>query len=211
MRARQQSLAIANGTEHRSSRLTLAMVDSYLVLIRSKNFHFAAFDRRCIDKHPASVIVRGDFSWDIVFKGTRRSTQPHQPRTPLTVVLEALEGAPTACPREEAQLAAPDDLEGPVADLELTPATGVVASGAEAQVRPAAPHEFADAAIALAVEDPAVAEIGASGNDEESTGRPPGLLQDGGLIDRYDGVVGSQELSQCVDTMPHRLGRCPSA
>ncbi|POR32165.1 hypothetical protein TPAR_07601, partial [Tolypocladium paradoxum] len=94
----------------------------------------------------------------------------------------------------------------PVADLELASPAAVVAAGAQPEVRAAATDVVGDAAVPLAVEDPAVAQVGASGDDEECAGRGPGLLEDGGLGDGDDGVVGGEQAAERVQALSDGLG-----
>ncbi|KAJ3960530.1 hypothetical protein N0V92_002781 [Colletotrichum tropicale] len=112
------------------------------------------------------------------------------------MVRKPLERAAAARPREEAQLARANDLERLVADLELALARGVVPARAEAEVRPALADEVGDAPVAGAVEHAAVAQVATARDHEQRAGRLPGLLQQGGLRERNDGVGGGEEVAE---------------
>jgi len=117
------------------------------------------------------------------------------------MVRKALEGRPATRPREEGQLARPDDFQRRVANLELAAPRAVVTPRAEAEVGPAAANIVRDAAVALPVEHAAVAQVGAAGEDQERAGRRPRLLEEDGLGNWDDGVVGGEEAAESVETV----------
>lgn len=98
-----------------------------------------------------------------------------------------------------------------MADLELAPGAAIVPAGAEPQVRAPLADKVGDAAVAFAVEGLAVAEVGAAGEDEQGARGRPRLLEQDGVGDGDDGVVGREEATQRPDAVPDRLDRCANA
>lgn len=88
-----------------------------------------------------------------------------------------------------------------MADLKLTPCTAIIATGAEAKVSTAAADEVGDDPITGAVEQSAVVQVSAAGNDEQDCGRLPWLLEQGGLGQGYDGIVGGEKTAEGVDAL----------
>lgn len=88
-----------------------------------------------------------------------------------------------------------------MADLELAPRTAIVATGAEAQVGTTAADEVSDDAVTRAVEQAAVVQVGAAGDDEQDCGGLPWLLEQGGLGQGYDGVVGGEKTAEGIDAL----------
>lgn len=201
MRTRHHGFAASNAAEN-DGGLAISAVDIGLVFVSRQHLDLVGLGRGRIDKDSASVIVGKSLGWNVVLtKRLPGDLQPHHARALLAGVLEALEGASATGPREEAQLPVADDLQARVADLELAPPAAVVAAGAEAQERAPAAHKVADAAVALAVEGLAVAEIGAAGEHEQRARRRPRLLDQHRLGDGDDGVVGREQAAQSPDAV----------
>jgi hypothetical protein len=208
MWSRQESFPSANMTQH-SRGFTAAPVNIQILLVASQHLHLVVLHRLRIHKHPSSITVGycpGRNNRLVIAKRLLCNRQLGSPRAPFRPILEATKRPTATRSREEAKLPAADDLEPLVADLKLAPPASVVPPRAETQVGSPATHKVGDAPVAVAVEDAAVAQISAAGDDEESAGRGPGLPEDDGLGDGDDGVVGGEEAAEGEDAVAHRLG-----
>jgi hypothetical protein len=190
--------------------IPVTAVDINLVLVGGQDLYTLGGKGGGIDKDTATVVVRARIfrGASIITKCIPANSQGHSPGSVLGVVLETPEGAPAARPRKEGQLPATDNLHGGViaADLELAPGGAVVASGAEAEVGATSADKVGDAAVAVTVEDAAVAQVAAAGEDEEGAGLGPWLFEEDSLSDGCDGIVWRQEAAQGGEGMSHRLG-----
>jgi hypothetical protein len=146
-----------------------------------------------VHKHAAAVVV----ATEVVGKRGQLIKSPGcdrdlgSPCTTLTVVLEPLERASTACSREESQLPAAHDFQIRVSDFELAAAAAIIAASTESQIGSSTPDELGDAAIPGAVENTAIAEVGAARENKEGTGGSPRLLEQCRLSDGVHGIVGA--------------------
>lgn len=61
-----------------------------------------------------------------------------------------------------------------------------------------------DDAVAVTVQDAAVAQVRAAREDEERAGGRPRFLEQDGLGDGDDGVVGAEQPAKGVDAVPDR-------
>lgn len=179
--------------------------------ILGKHLHTAGVGRELVSIHkdPAAVVVAPELLRERRGVGKRipLHSNPGRPRTALALVGEPPEGAAAACPREEAQFPAADDLEAGVPHLELAAAASIVAARAKPQIGTPAEDEVGDGTVAFAVERTAVAEICAAGEDEQGAGGSPRLFQKRRLGDGDHGIVGTQQSAQGVDAVPDRLER----
>jgi hypothetical protein len=112
------------------------------------------------------------------------------PRATLSTILKALESTASARAREEAKLAAPNYLHPLVPNLKLASTAAVIRSGTETKERTPSADIIADAPVALAIEDPTVAEVGAARYHQQGTGGSPWLFENDGLIDGNDCIIG---------------------
>jgi hypothetical protein len=186
-----------------------APIDVDVVLVLGENMHPLGRHGCGVDKDAAAIVVGAQHVGHARLpNGELVPADPDAggPGTGLAVVLEARKGAATAGAREESELPGPDDLEGPVANLKLAASGAIVAAGAETEVPAAAADEGVDGGVAGAVEDAAVAEVRATGEDQQGAGRSPGLLQEGRLSNGGDGIVGRQQTTQGEEGMLDRLG-----
>jgi hypothetical protein len=146
-----------------------------------------------VHKHSTAVVIASE----LVRKMCRLVESPGcnrdlgSPCTTLTVVLEPLERASTACSREESQLPAAHDFQIRVSDFELAAAAAIIAASTESQIGSSTPDELGDAAIPGAVENTAIAEVGAARENKEGTGGSPRLLEQCRLSDWVHGIVGA--------------------
>lgn len=144
-----------------------------------------------IHKHSTTVVIAPELIGERCIIGKR--ILPHSDLgslcTVLGVVGEPLERAAAASPREEGQLAGADDFKLWVSQLELAPAASIVTTRTETEVGSSTEDEVGDGAVAGTVEDSAVAEICAAGEDKKGACRRPGLLDQRRLCDGDHGIV----------------------
>lgn len=159
--------------------LALPAIDVDVVGVASKHLHALVLPG--IDKDASAVVITHHLPV--------RHRQPHRPGSRLAVIGKPLERTAPTGPRKEGELAGADDLQRLVSDLELAVAGTVVPTGAEAEVGPALADVLGDAAVSGTVEDAAVAQVAAAGDDQESAGLLPGLPKEGGFGDGDDRVV----------------------
>lgn len=198
MRTSQDDIAGADFAVYHS-RLPSSPIDGDLISILRKNLHILKLFS--IDKDASAIVV----TQHLPLPKPLLHTQPYHSRAPLGMILEPLQRTTPTRSREEPELARPDNLEGPIADLELAPAASVVPTGTETEVSAAATDIVGDTAVAGTVEDAAVAQVAAARDDEESAGGLPGFFQEGGLGDGDDGVGWGEEAAEGVDAVADRF------
>lgn len=196
MRSRQDSCSFADGAVDNGS-LAISTIHVKRVCIGSQHLDVLALKLRRIDEDTAAIVVAAQRWWQAT--GTLELLgwgEPNGPGTLLAVVLKPFEGTAAARPREEGQLPTADHFQRRVANLKLAPVAPVVAAGAKAKVSTTGTHVLGDGAIPGAIEDPTVAQIGATGKDQQGAGSGPGLLEQVVLADRVHGICGGEELAE---------------
>lgn len=169
MRTSQYDTALADFAIDNSCG-SLSRVDVKFSGVASKSLNTAILELVGINEDAASVVVRSERfgnSTTAAHQGFLVNGELDSACTSFAVIDETRKSEAAAGARIESELSLADDFHLLVADLELAALAGVVAAGAEAEVVAAAVDILGDAAIALAVQGAAVAQVSAAGNDKQ--------------------------------------------
>lgn len=189
MRAAQDDSAITEFRENNGC-ISITSIDINIFIVGSQDLNLVAADCLCINKDSTSVKVRYDLVRDLASEKLRFSPEPDCPRATLSTVLKALESTASARAWEEAKLAAPNHLHPLVSNLKFASTAAIIRPGTESQERTPSADIIADAPVALAIEDPAVAEVGTARYHQQGTGGSPWFFENDGFIDGNDCIIG---------------------